>query len=71
MHFAILNDHLQCSYMHCSFVTCRFNAEIVPVPTSIKDANGNVSKVVIERDDGIRASTDSAALAKLKVLTNA
>jgi hypothetical protein len=41
------------------------------VPTSIKDANGNVSKVVIERDDGIRASTDSAALAKLKVLTNA
>jgi hypothetical protein len=47
---------------------CRFNAEIVPVPTSIKDANGNVSKVVIERDDGIRASTDSAALAKLKVV---
>jgi hypothetical protein len=39
------------------------------VPTSIKDANGNVSKVVIERDDGIRASTDSAALAKLKVFT--
>jgi len=42
-----------------------FNDEIVPVTTSVKDKDGNVTQVVIDKDDGIRETT-AESLSKLK-----
>jgi len=42
-----------------------FKDEIVPVTVNIKDKDGNVQKVVIDQDDGIRATTVES-LAKLR-----
>ncbi|OLY80258.1 3-ketoacyl-CoA thiolase B, peroxisomal [Smittium mucronatum] len=43
-----------------------FDAEIVPVTTKIKDANGNESEITVTKDDGIRASTTFEILSRLK-----
>jgi len=43
----------------------RFKDEIVPVPTKVKDADGELHEVVIDQDDGIRPSISMASLAKL------
>jgi len=43
-----------------------FNDEIVPVTTRLQDKDGNETTVVISKDDGIRADTTMAGLAKLK-----
>jgi len=43
----------------------KFDAEIVPVKTVVKDQNGQEKTVVIDKDDGIRATT-LEALQKLK-----
>ena len=46
--------------------TGRFKDEIVPVKTTVKDANGKQIDVVVSEDDGIRAKTTMQTLAKLK-----
>lgn len=45
----------------------KFQAEIVPIKTVMKDLKTNKPKgVIISRDDGVRAGTTMASLAKLK-----
>lgn len=44
----------------------RFAAEIVPVRTTVKDANGDSKEVVVSEDDGIRPGVTAAQLAALK-----
>ncbi|KAI7842236.1 hypothetical protein COHA_004149 [Chlorella ohadii] len=45
----------------------KFQQEIVPVPTLLKDAStGEERQVVLDRDDGIRPGTTPASLAQLK-----
>lgn len=41
-------------------------AEITPYETIVKDKDGNQKKVMVDRDDGIRAETTTAGLGKLK-----
>ena len=43
-----------------------FAKEITPYETIIKDKDGNVSKIIVDRDDGIREDTTVEGLAKLK-----
>jgi len=43
-----------------------YNEEIVPVKTKVKDAKGNVTEVVVSKDDGIRPDTKFENLQKLK-----
>uniref|UniRef100_A0A061S4X0 acetyl-CoA C-acyltransferase n=1 Tax=Tetraselmis sp. GSL018 TaxID=582737 RepID=A0A061S4X0_9CHLO len=43
----------------------RFDAEIVPVHTKVKDVDGNEYKVTVDQDDGIRADVTPQGLAKL------
>jgi acetyl-CoA acyltransferase 1 len=43
-----------------------FDAEIVPVATQLIDKDGNETKVIISKDDGVRADTTLEGLAKLK-----
>lgn len=44
----------------------RLNAEITPYTTIVKDKDGNETKVLVNRDDGIRPQTTLAGLGKLK-----
>lgn len=44
----------------------QFKDEIVPVHTEVLDKEGNAQSVVIDKDDGIRATTTPEGLAKLK-----
>lgn len=44
----------------------RFREEIVPVQVKVKDANGNVTTVIVDKDDGIREDTNIAALQRLR-----
>jgi len=41
-------------------------AEITPYQTIVKDKDGNETKITVDKDDGIRANTSAAGLAKLK-----
>jgi len=41
-------------------------AEITPYHTVVKDKDGNETKVLIDKDDGVRASTTVEGLGKLK-----
>jgi len=41
-------------------------AEITPYKTIVLDKEGNEKEVLVDRDDGLRASTTLAGLAKLK-----
>ena len=41
-------------------------AEITPYETIVKDKDGNETKVMVNKDDGVRANTTAAGLAKLK-----
>ncbi|DAZ93020.1 TPA: hypothetical protein N0F65_009655 [Lagenidium giganteum] len=43
-----------------------FDAEITPVPTIVKDKEGNEKEVTIAKDDGVRAGTTPEKLAKLR-----
>lgn len=43
-----------------------FDSEIVPVRAKVKAKDGSVSEVVVDRDEGPRADTSLAGLAKLK-----
>jgi acetyl-CoA acyltransferase 1 len=43
-----------------------FDAEIVPVKTTLKDKDGNESEVTISKDDGVRPGTKLETLSKLK-----
>lgn len=44
----------------------RLGGEITPYETIMKDKDGNETKVMVDKDDGIRATTTVAGLAKLK-----
>lgn len=44
----------------------RFREEIVPVTVKVKDAKGNESTSVVDKDDGIREGTNMAKLQRLK-----
>ncbi|KAG0277935.1 3-ketoacyl-CoA thiolase with broad chain length specificity [Linnemannia exigua] len=44
----------------------KFDHEIIPVKTTIKDEEGNEKEVIISKDDGIRAGTTVEKLAKLR-----
>ncbi|KAG0267033.1 3-ketoacyl-CoA thiolase, peroxisomal, partial [Mortierella polycephala] len=44
----------------------KFDSEIIPVKTIIKDEEGNETEVVISKDDGIRAGTTAEKLSKLR-----
>ncbi|KAF9901626.1 3-ketoacyl-CoA thiolase with broad chain length specificity, partial [Lobosporangium transversale] len=44
----------------------KFDSEIVPVKTIIKDAEGNEKEITVSKDDGIRADTTLEKLAKLR-----
>jgi len=46
--------------------TGRFDSEIVPVKTRVKDAKGNFSEVVVKQDEGPRAGTTVQSLGALK-----
>jgi acetyl-CoA acyltransferase 1 len=43
-----------------------FKDEIVPVKTTIKDKEGNLKEIVVEKDEGIREKTTMESLGKLK-----
>lgn len=43
-----------------------FQAEIVPVTTTVHDDKGNERRITVAQDEGIRPSTSMEALAKLK-----
>jgi len=51
---------------HAAQLDGRLNAEITPYTTTIKDKDGNETKVLVNRDDGIRPQTTLAGLGKLK-----
>ncbi|KAF9086102.1 3-ketoacyl-CoA thiolase with broad chain length specificity [Mortierella sp. GBA35] len=44
----------------------KFDSEIVPVKTMIKDEEGNEKEIIVSKDDGIRAGTTVEKLAKLR-----
>ncbi|KAG9324849.1 hypothetical protein KVV02_001594 [Mortierella alpina] len=44
----------------------KFDSEIVPVKTIVKDEQGNEKEVVVSKDDGIREGVTEESLAKLK-----
>ncbi|KAF9278845.1 3-ketoacyl-CoA thiolase with broad chain length specificity [Mortierella alpina] len=44
----------------------KFESEIVPVKTTIKDEQGNEKEIVVSKDDGIREGVTEESLAKLK-----
>lgn len=44
----------------------RFDEQVIPVPTKVKDDAGEWREVVLERDEGPRANTDMEKLAALK-----
>ncbi|KAF9574919.1 3-ketoacyl-CoA thiolase with broad chain length specificity [Mortierella alpina] len=44
----------------------KFDSEIVPVKTMIKDDQGNEREIVVSKDDGIRDGVTEESLAKLK-----
>lgn len=43
-----------------------FKTEIVPVKTTVADAEGNKKTITVHQDEGIRPSTTLEGLAKLK-----
>ncbi|KAG0093063.1 3-ketoacyl-CoA thiolase with broad chain length specificity [Podila epicladia] len=44
----------------------KFDSEIVPVKTMIKDKEGNEKEIIVSKDEGIREGTTPEGLAKLK-----
>ena len=51
---------------HAAQLDGRLNGEITPYTTIVKDKDGNETKVLVNRDDGIRPQTTAAGLGKLK-----
>ena len=47
---------------------CKFDGHVIPVPTRVKDEEGNWSDVTVSKDEGPRASTDMETLASLKTV---
>ena len=41
-------------------------AEITPYETVVKDKDGNETRVMVDKDDGVRANTTAEGLGKLK-----
>jgi acetyl-CoA acyltransferase 1 len=44
-----------------------FDDEIVPIKTTVKDAEGQVKEVTLTRDEGIRPGTTAEGLSKIRV----
>ncbi|KAF8924188.1 Thiolase, N-terminal domain-containing protein [Dissophora ornata] len=44
----------------------KFDSEIIPVKTTIKDANDNEKDIIVSKDDGIREGVTEESLSKLK-----
>jgi acetyl-CoA acyltransferase 1 len=40
--------------------------EITPVTTTVKDKDGNLTTIVVDKDEGVRAETTVAGLGKLR-----
>lgn len=72
----LYNSHLQEDYSYLYLLASRradraqrrgaFDQEIVPVTTTVTDAEGQQRTVTVTRDEGVRPTTTLAGLAKLR-----